>query len=400
MIAKAKSIPHGHANLSYIMGESKREKHAGEKIRFVTTHGLDPFHRSAEAWEEMKRACRGHPEMKNTVIRVIISPDKKDAENFTIQDWEKLWLDFIEAFDTLDHRNDEGEQISKPTNLRNSIYTVHVHYDSKSGVPHLHGAVCRVDGNGATNPDGNIHLRAHAAADIINMQRGWSSPQQIRNQQLKRLNALCTDILRRMPRYTLAEFHNRLRASGYEVLVNKDRSGMVRGHSIKKGSCHYKMSEIGRGFTVSKLPDTWQKLHKSESRNITPEVKFNKRTGDAKPDMSAFTQFKPGRVPYDLVGEYRPVRLYLPQGVIDLFNDEFDHRSINNSDDMISTAASLFVGILLPPSAPHAGTGGGASDNNLPWGRDPKEDEIEWAKRCAKMAKHLVKPQPSTKFRR
>lgn len=112
MIAKAKAIPHGHTNLAYIMGESKKKEHTGEKIQFVTSHGLDPFHRAAEAWEEIKRACRDHPDMKNTVVRFILSPEKEDTKNFTIDDWERLWEEYLEAFDTLDHRNDKGELIS------------------------------------------------------------------------------------------------------------------------------------------------------------------------------------------------------------------------------------------------------------------------------------------------
>lgn len=409
MIAKAKSISHGHANLAYIMGESKKKGHAGEKIQFVAAHGLDIFHRSAEAWEEIKRACRDHPDMKNTVVRFILSPDKKDTENFTPDDWSDLWNEFIEVFDTLYHRNEKGELISKPTNLRNSIHTVHVHFDSKSGVPHLHGAVCRVDENGHTNPDGNIHLRAQTAAEIINMRRGWESPKKIRDRQIRDINALCKDILRRMPRYSLSEFHSRLRGAGYEVIAKPDSKGEFHGHSIKKGNSHYKMSEIGRQFTISRLPNTWQKLHKANAALGNPKVAdTTKSSVGAKPKpvetmpmrYPDYTEPKPDCRPYKIECDGKSVRYYLPEKVVDLFDNEFDYREISNPDEMVRTAVSLFVGVLLSPDAQNVGTGGGGSASDLPWGRDPKEDEIEWARRCAQMAKYITRPQPRTKFRR
>lgn len=410
MIAKIKSIPHGHANLAYIMGESKKKEHAREKIQFVASHGLDPFHRSAEAWEEIKRACRDHREIKNTMVRVILSPTKEESKNFTIDDWEKLWNDFIDVYDTYDHRNEEtGELISKPTNFRNSIYTVYVHYDSESGVPHLHGAVCRVDNDGKTNPDGNTHLRAHKVADIVNQQRGWKSPKKIRDRQIKNLNALCKDILLRMPQYSLMEFHSRLQAAGYEVLTKADTKGVIHGHSIKKDNCHYKMSEIGREFTVSRLPETWHNLHKTnsaslQSQSITPtsSTLTHKHIPVVSKSMSSpdYTVPKSGYRPYEIKHNRRDLKYYLPGNVVDLFDNEFDSREISNTDEMIRTAVSLFVGVLLPADVPNVGTGGGGTSSHLPWGRDPKEDEIEWAKHCAQMARQISKPQPRMKFHR
>ena len=409
MIAKAKSISHGHANLAYIMGESKKKEHAGEKIQFVTSHGLDPFHRSAEAWEEIKRACRDHPDMKNTVIRFILSPDKKDTESFTLDDWADLWNEFIEVFDTLNHRDNNGKLISMPTNLRNSIHTVHVHFDSKSGVPHLHGAVCRVDEDGHTNPDSNIHLRAQAAVGIINIRRGWRSPLKIRKDELKKLNALCRDILRRMPQYSLSEFHSRLRAAGYEVIAKPDSKGEFHGHSIKKGNCHYKMSEIGREFTISRLPDTWRKLHKTDTAQLNPQTATSTKSSVAtkpKPVTSGASRLPDYTVPitdcrpYEIERNGKNQHYYLPEKVVDLFDNEFDYRGISNSDEMVRTAVSLFVGALLPPEAQNVGTGGGGSDSDLPWGRNPKEDEIEWARRCAQVAKQITRPQTRTKIRR
>lgn len=393
MIATAKAIPHGHANLAYNMGESKSKKHAGEKIQFVAAHGLDAFHRSAEAWEEIKRACRNHPEIKNTVIRIILSPDKKATENFTLDDWEDLWQEFAELFDTLDHRDAKGRLISKPTNLRGSIHNVYVHFDSKGGVPHLHAAVCRVDGNNHTNPDNNIHLRAHAVADIISLRRGWKEPKKVRADQLRNLKVDCLNILRQMPSFSLADFHARLRLLGYEVLTQTDKSGTIRGHSIMKDNCHYKMSEIGREFTVSRLPDTWRRLHEEKASQHKPKA------APISPQADYFT-FAPDRVPYRLETIPGQPHCFLPEKVMDLLNNEFDWLELSNAHEMVSTAVSLFIGLILPAATSASSGGGGGSASDLPWGRDPREDELAWARRCAQMARQLFKPQPRTRGRR
>ena len=44
--------------------------------------------------------------------------------------------------------------------------------------------------------------------------------------------------------------------------------------------------------------------------------------------------------------------------------------------------------------------GGGGGGSDLKWGRDPDEDDREWARRCAHMARHMLRPSGGKRSRR
>ena len=68
----------------------------------------------------------------------------------------------------------------------------------------------------------------------------------------------------------------------------------------------------------------------------------------------------------------------------DLFDNEFDYRETANWQDLQNLAMAYFTLITSPYEVTSGGGGGPQSD--LPWGRDSKEDEIDFARRCARMA--------------
>ena len=115
---------------------------------------------------------KAHAPKGKNVIRIEISPAKEHTEHFTMKDWEKLWNDFVREYDCIEFRNRQGEIYSHKTNLSGSIYSVWLHLESKSGIPHLHAAVCRKDKEGRTNNHHNIHLRAQYAAERVARKRG------------------------------------------------------------------------------------------------------------------------------------------------------------------------------------------------------------------------------------
>jgi hypothetical protein len=81
----------------------------------------------------------------------------------------KLWHDFMHEFDNF-QMSSRGKTYSDKTNTENSISTCWVHFESKGEIPHLHAAVSRVDINGKTNNDHNIHIRAQRAAEEARME--------------------------------------------------------------------------------------------------------------------------------------------------------------------------------------------------------------------------------------
>ena len=53
---------------------------------------------------------------------------------------------------------------------------------------------------------------------------------------------------------------------GYDVKLQSDSKGQVRGYAIKRGNSIYKSSELGKGRCLmpSKIEGTWAKLHHQE----------------------------------------------------------------------------------------------------------------------------------------
>lgn len=84
---------------------------------------------------------------------------EEHIRNFSMQDWQKLWNDFVREFDKIEQTDENGKVYSHKMNVANSIYTVWLRYESYSGISHLYAAVYRKDRYGITNNDHNIHIR-------------------------------------------------------------------------------------------------------------------------------------------------------------------------------------------------------------------------------------------------
>lgn len=166
MIAKAKSISHGIRAILYVSGESRNKKHP-EKITRICDNFMPQGMDASGIWTEMKFATMDRPDIKNNVIRLEISPAMEHTGDFTVKDWQQLWNDFAAAFDNQEILNEDGEVISVPTNISGSKSSVWLHREAKSGIPHLHAVVCRIDENGNINNDHAIHIRAHRAAEKL-----------------------------------------------------------------------------------------------------------------------------------------------------------------------------------------------------------------------------------------
>ena len=60
-------------------------------------------------------------------------------------------------------------------------------------------------------------------------------------------------------------------------------------------------------------------------------------------------------------------------------------------EDILKVATLLFLNYVDAATA-MSETYGGGGGTGTGWGRDKNEDELEWARRCAKMANWLCKP--------
>ena len=80
-------------------------------------------------------------------------------------------------------------------------------------------------------------------------------------------------------------------------------------------------------------------------------------------------------ISYTLSHEGKDYKFYIPEKVLDCFNDEFDYRFIANCQELTDMAVAIFVGLLDTPNVATGGSGGG-SQSDLPW-RDKDEDDLQ-----------------------
>ena len=402
MIAKAKAISHGINDLRYITGESQHKKHP-EKIYRVLDNLLPSEPDAMGIWNSMQLTLSQHRPIKNSIIRIELSPSPEHTRFFDIEDWQKLWQDFAEEFDKQVITGKDEKVRSCPTNLAGSKYSVWLHTESKSEVPHLHAAVCRLDENGNINNDHNIHLRAQRAAEQVAKKRGWTTAAQIRNRNIPQVNKDCMVVLRVMPSWSWDEYKNALAQKGYTVHEWKDKKGTLRGYALVKGNTKYKASElgVGRSLMISKLPATWEKLHHQSAtiikNNTTQAIQQATAPKEATIDYTQYRADRPDIIPYALTHKGKEHKLYIPEKVLDCYNDEFDYRFVSNSQELIDIAVAIFVGLLDTPNI--ATGGGGGSQNDLPW-RDKDEDDLQWARRCARAASRLLGKKTKTGLKR
>ena len=404
MIAKAKAISHGINAIRYITGESQYKKHP-EKIYRVLDNLLPSQPDTMGIWNSMQLTLSRFRPIKNSVIRIELSPSAEHTRFFNVEDWQQLWQDFVAEFDKQVIIGKDGKARSCPTNLANSKYTVWLHTESEGGVPHLHATVCRMDEDGNINNDHNIHLRAQRAAERVARKRGWTTAAQVRNSNIHQVNRDCMDTLKSMQSWSWVEYKDALIQKGYAVHERKDGNGILRGYALVNGNTKYKASElgVGRNLMISKLPKTWEKLHyQSRVGTLNNKSKGTQTEQTPKPSVYAnYTKYNTchsGTVPYTLNHENQNHHFYIPEKVLDCFNNEFDYRHTANSRELTDMAVAIFVGLLETPNVA-TGSGGGGSQSDLPW-RDKDEDDLQWARRCARAARRLLGKKPKTGLKR
>lgn len=418
MIAKAKAIAHGIRAMLYVSGESRNKKHP-EKITRVCDNFMPQGMDATGIWTEMKFATMNRPDIRNNVIRMEISPAMEHTENFTLDDWRQLWNDFAAAFDSQEICDKDGKVVSARTNVSGSKSSVWLHEESKSGIPHLHAIVSRVDEDGNINNDHAIHLRAQRAAEKIARQRGWTTAMHVHETNIPQVSADCTDALRGLAEWSWEGYMERLAAKGYKLYLRKDKKDVIRGYVLQKGSARYKASELGKGrsLTASRIRQTWEKLHPEQARQSRPaseqtvipapkppvshEAAQNPqpRVQRNSPVYEDYTTWQPDRPRTEFEHDGKTYDRYIPDKVLDCLNDEFDHRELANWQALQNLAMAYFT-LVASPYGEVTGGGGGGSQSDLKWGRDPEEDEIEFARRCAREASHRLGRHPKGGMKR
>ena len=309
------------------------------------------------------------------------------------------------------------------TTENGSKSSVWLHEESKSGIPHLHAIVCRVDEDGNINNDHAIHLRAQRAAEKVARQRGWTTAMHIHETNITQVSADCMEALRELDKWSWDGYKERLAAKGYELHLRKDKKDMIRGYVLCKGNTRFKASELGKGrnLTASRIRQTWEKLHPEQDKQKTKQAsptpkptatptpkptvpntakqKSQPVIRQSNPVYEDYTEYKSNRLPTEFEHDGKTYKRYLPGKVLDFFNDEFDYQELTNWQDLQNLAMAYFT-LIASPYEVTSGGGGGGSQSDLKWGRDPEEDEIESARRCAREASHRLGIQKKSGMKR
>ena len=209
--------------------------------------------------------------------------------------------------------------------------------------------------------------------------------------------------MRKLDEWSWDGYKTLLAAKGYDLYLRKDKKDVIRGYVLCKGNTRFKASELGKGrnLTASRIWQTWEKLHPEQEKQKvkqtgatskpTPKPPVSKEAMQkpqpfvqrSNPVYEDYTSYKPDRLPTEFEHDGKTYKRYLPDKVIDFFNNEFDYRELANWQDLQNLAMAFFT-LIASPYEVTSGGGGGGSQSDLKWGRDPEEDEMEFARRCAR----------------
>lgn len=401
MIATARPIAHGQAMTNYATKDFRADI---VKVNLMTEN-LPPM----GMWDEMvlhmnrfKQKFARKP-IDKTSIRIEVSPSMNESDGWTLNDWRHFTEEFVDELDQVTKTPDDKHKNLVPTNIKNSQYFAALHYDAKSGIPHLHLVVNRIDKDGNINDCHFIGERAVAAAQAINLRHGWKDPMEIRGEYLQQITDDCMDILKSLPRFDWPNYVSLLTRRGYKVKLQRDKENVVRGYSIKKGNSSYKSSELGTGRNLmpTKIEDTWSKLHPAQKPVAVqaPKPLDSKTPITHTPStaQASSSQAKPTATSNDyrqvFLIDGKQVQLSIPERVYKEIDSNIEVPDNSNAThgDILKVAMLLFLNYVDAATAMSESYGGGG-DAGTGWGKDKDEDELEWARRSAKMANWLCKP--------
>ena len=387
MISKATVITHGSNAVRYSMDKDEADiikvNHLPENITSSAIWSRMILHQ-----ERFREKLNRHRPLKNTSIRIELSPAKEESQGWTLDDWRKLADEYIKEFDSIDLSQKAKRDSAQSTHLENSQYVVSLHRDSKGKILHLHINANRVDMDGRVNDAHFIADRAMMAANNIAKRRGWVQASEKRQQNLETMNQNIENILLNMDSFDWDVYIAQLQEKGYNVKIKRDLKNKVVNYVVLKGRSRFKSSELGRSrnLTPSRIEGTWAKMHRNASSD---SYKIVEKDGS----ISTSEHSHEGSTPvyeYSFFAGGRDFSLEVPIEIGDAITDEIDMADdeiFSSLADIENTAILLFFGYIdaatqLSESCGGAGGSAEASD----WGDDDDKDDLERARRCARQA--------------
>ena len=402
MIAKAKSIPHGAAMTNYATKHNRAD--------IVLTRNFDEGLTPLAMWGAMETIHQKYaPKFRrkpvtNPTLRMEASPSLDETKGWTLNDWYEYALRFLEEFQK-DVQAKEGKKKGKGKfNLDRAQIFACLHFDAKSGIPHLHILINRIDLDGNLMNDSFIGDSAVKAAHAINIERGWELPEDIHEAHEKEITEACYDILRGMSKYDWDSYKHALESRGYKVHEQRDKQGVLHGYTVLRGNSRFKSSILGksRSLTVPKLEATWKKLHPVAPSVMKPSSSVGtSQTTERKPiterdsKRQSVTQTEsevPSVFRKILSVDGKSYSIKMPMEAYKAMEDAIEVPDESMPfENVLNVAMLLFMNYVDAATTVSESCGGGGSTPSN-WGKDKDEDERDCARRCAQLANWLCKP--------
>ena len=402
MIAKVQSISHGSAMTNYATKHNRAD--------IVLTRNLDEGLTPLAMWGAMETIhqkyapkFRRKPITKPT-LRMEVSPSLDETKGWTLNDWYDYALRFLDEFKKEVQTKEGKKKGSGKFNLDRAQLFACLHFDAKSGIPHLHILINRIDLDGNLMNDSFVGDSAVKAAHSINIERGWELPEDIHDAHIKEITDACYYILHGMARYDWDAYKQGLESRGYKVKEQRDKQGVLHGYTILRGNSRFKSSILGKGrdLTASKLEATWKKLPpiapsvvKPSSTVGTPQTTERKPLTERNSERQNIAQSKP-----EIPSVFRKIlsvdgksySIKMPMEAYKTMEDAIEVPDESMPfENVLNVAMLLFMNYVDAATTVSESCGGGGSTPSN-WGKDKDEDERDWARRCAQHASWLCKP--------
>ena len=401
MIAKARSISHGSAMTNYATKHNRAD--------IVLTRNFDEGLTPLAMWGAMETIHQKYaPKFRrkpvtNPTLRMEVSPSLDETKGWTLKDWYDYVLRFLEEFKK-EVQAKEGKKKGKGKfNLDRAQIFACLHFDAKSGIPHLHILINRIDLDGNLMNDSFIGDSAVKAAHSINIEREWELPEDIHEEHQKEITEACYDILRGMSSYDWDCYKHALESRGYKVHEKRDKQGVLHGYTVLRGNSRFKSSTLGKGrnLTATKLEATWKKLHpvapsvvKPSSTVGTSQATERKPLTERNSGSQSVAQTMPETpsVFWKILSvDGKNYSIAMPMEAYTAMKDAIEAPDESVPfENVLNVAMLLFMNYVDAATSMSESCGGGGS-NPSNWGKD-KDDERDWARRCAQLANWLCKP--------
>ena len=320
----------------------------------------------------------------------------------------------------------------KPTNLSHSQAIAYLHLNTDDN--HLHFLVNRIDEDGNLNDDTVLLNRAFMAAQIINQRRGWQDTLDRSKDIQKEIRSTMFDVLKRLPEFSWDAYKDVLQKEGL-LLKTKVVDGKVVNYKVhyEGRKSEYNASDIDRSLTAAHIEDTYDKISKEWTREKIrlymeeylrqhPDVEVVEPDNIKHDDRSIFALEPPKQYAisddkrndgnsihhhfkfgfYECSFDIKRIiesllRSEIKQAITEEKRDaDTDYLELLNKtfdlDSIFKVAAMLFVGYVDAATSMSESIGGGGSSCTSGWGKKD-DDEEEWARKCARQAVKMCKPQ-------